>query len=205
MIQSDVRPQDRPAVADLSAAGIAPEPSAAEKAGSSAAAGPSGEDVAQLGVSVSRLLRAFSRAKSQFLTAADRDVEWSAHVLIALVTAPEPLRVGSLAECVHSDPSTISRQVAAMVKDGLVERRADAVDGRASVLVATDKARAIYADHIARRDEHFRRMLAGWSERDCRRLATLLSRFTEDFDRYRPHFFTAPGSSAPSVATRGEN
>ena len=51
-----------------------------------------------------------------------------------------PLRAGALADCLQSDPSTVSRQVAALVKDGLLERRADPDDGRASLLVLTDAA-----------------------------------------------------------------
>ena len=70
------------------------------------------------------------------------------------VTPPgEPVRVGSsalsyaadahrraLAAAVHSDPSTVSRQVAALVRAGLIERQADPEDGRASVLVPTPVA-----------------------------------------------------------------
>lgn len=165
--------------------------------------GPTADDITRLGDSMSRLLRTFSRAKSQFLANATHEVEWSAHVLMRQLVAEGPMRLGALAGCVQSDPSTVSRQVAAMVKDGLIERRADPHDGRASILVATDKARAVYADHQRARDAHYQRMLADWSERDCRRLATLVSRFTEDFDHYRPNFFARPDESDRS-ATRGE-
>ena len=65
------------------------------------------------------------------------------------------MRAGALAECMQSDPSTVSRQVAALVKDGLLERRADPADGRASLLVLTEKADAVLADHDRVRLEYF--------------------------------------------------
>ena len=50
-----------------------------------------------------------------------------------------PHRSNALAEAVHSDPSTVSRQIAALVKVGYVERRPDPADGRACLLAATDE------------------------------------------------------------------
>ena len=66
-----------------------------------------------------------------------------------------PMRAGALAECLQSDPSTVSRQVAALVKDGLLERRADPADGRASLLVLTAKADAVLAEHDRIRLDYF--------------------------------------------------
>jgi DNA-binding MarR family transcriptional regulator len=49
-----------------------------------------------------------------------------------------PMRVTDLAEVKQADPSTISRQVAQLVKAGLARREADPVDGRASRLAVTE-------------------------------------------------------------------
>src|SRR5665647_1881187 len=43
----------------------------------------------------------------------------------------EPRRVSLLADCIHSDVSTVSRQVTMLVSHGLVDKVADAQDGRA--------------------------------------------------------------------------
>src|SRR5262245_11500612 len=61
----------------------------------------------------------------------------SAFILLKNLIHMGPSRSSALAAAVHSDPSTVSRQVAALVRDGLVERRADQDDGRASLLAAT--------------------------------------------------------------------
>lgn len=139
-------------------------------------------DVAAVADTFVVLMRAFGRARARMLAAAEHDVEWSAHVLLKRVATEGPIRASGLSECLHADPSTVSRQVATLVKDGLLERRADPEDGRASLLVTTDKAGAVLAEHDEIRLQHFARMLDGWSERDLRRFAVLLRQFTHDFD-----------------------
>ena len=53
------------------------------------------------------------------------------HFLLVHLVKGGPQRSGALAEAVHSDPSTISRQVAHLVRLGLVERTADPEDREA--------------------------------------------------------------------------
>ena len=86
------------------------------------------------------LMRTFGQARARMLQAAAHDVEWSAHVLLKCLSTQGPMRASAISDCLQSDPSTVSRQVAALVKDGLLERRADPADGRASILVLTPKA-----------------------------------------------------------------
>jgi DNA-binding MarR family transcriptional regulator len=124
-------------------------------------------------------MRSFGKARAQLLAAAEHDVEWSAHMLLKLIQHEGPMRASALSDCLKQDPSTISRQVAALVKDGLLERRADPDDGRASLLALTPKADAVLADHEKVRLDFFARTLDGWSDQDLRRFATLLRRFTE--------------------------
>ena len=146
-----------------------------------ASAAPSA-DVAAVADSVTELLRSFGKARARMLAAAAHDVEWSARVLLKCIASEGPLRASDVAEYLRSDPSTVSRQVAALVKDGLLERRADPADGRASLLALTAKADAVLAEHDQIRMEHFAHVLNGWSETELRRFATLLRRFTEAYD-----------------------
>ena len=159
---------------------------------------PPVQHVAAVAETFIRLMRSFTRMRSQFLDAARHDVEWSAHMLISHIAVEGPMRSSALAELVQSDPSTVSRQVAALVKDGFVERRADPEDGRASLLVATQKGENVYRAHRKIRNEHFQRMMADWSERDCRDFASLLARFTEDLEHSRSNWFTDVARNAPS-------
>ena len=144
--------------------------------------GPDAQVVTEVADNVVALMRTFTRAKARFLAAAQDNVEWSAQVILRQLASNGPMRAGALAECLHSDPSTVSRQVATLVKDGLLERQADPEDGRASILVLTSTADALIAEHEQRRVQHFADMLSGWNDRDLRRFADLLRRFTTDFD-----------------------
>jgi DNA-binding MarR family transcriptional regulator len=128
------------------------------------------------------LMRSFARAKARFMAAAEHDVEWSAQIILRQLANAGPMRASALAECLQSDPSTVSRQVATLVKEGLLERQADPEDGRASILALTPKADGVIAQHEQLRVQHFAGMLADWDERDLARFADLLRRFTQDFE-----------------------
>ena len=148
-----------------------------------AQAGQRSQPVAEVADTVVELMRSFQRAKARYLAAAQHDVEWSTQVLLRLLAHQGPMRASDIAGCLHSDPSTVSRQVAAMVRDGLLERRSDPEDGRASILALTAKAGDVLADHERVRLAHFEAMLSEWNTSDLSRFATLLRRFTEDFER----------------------
>jgi DNA-binding MarR family transcriptional regulator len=140
------------------------------------------EDVAAVADSVIDLLRTFGKARARMLAAAAHDVEWSAHVVLKCIANEGRVRVSEVAEHLRSDPSTVSRQVAALVRDGLLERRADPADGRASLLALTEKANAVLAEHDQIRLAHFANVLDGWSDTDLRRFAAMLRRFTSAYE-----------------------
>jgi DNA-binding MarR family transcriptional regulator len=143
---------------------------------------PPADDVAAVADSVVHLLRSFSKARARLLAAAEHDVEWSTHLLRKCIATEGQLRASDVAEYLHSDPSTVSRQVAALVKDGLLERRADPADGRASLLVLTEKADAALVEQDRIRLAHFGQILDDWSESDLRRFAAMLQRFTTAYE-----------------------
>ncbi|MFJ1596519.1 MarR family winged helix-turn-helix transcriptional regulator [Streptomyces sp. NPDC088261] len=153
--------------------------------GSSPEGSGGGETVRQLADGVDRLMRMFVRTRAQLLDRARDDVDWSVQIVMGALVKNGPMRVTKLAELVHSDPSTVSRHVAQLVRDGFLERRADADDGRACLLVATDKARHAVADRTRSRDVHFEKMLHAWDDHDRERLAALLVRFIDDFETYK--------------------
>jgi DNA-binding MarR family transcriptional regulator len=86
---------------------------------------------------VIRFIRLGQRAKSM-LNTGDLGAEFSALMLLFPLNVMGPMRVTDLAELKQADPSTISRQVAQLVKAGLARREADPVDGRASRLAVTE-------------------------------------------------------------------
>jgi DNA-binding MarR family transcriptional regulator len=143
------------------------------------------QTLGQLADNSERLMQLFIRARAQLLDRARQDVDWADQLLISTLVRQGPMRAKDLAEQLQSDPSTVSRQVAQLVREGFLERLADAHDGRASLLRPTAKARRVVADRKQVRNAHFRRMLRHWDPADRERFAALLGRFVEDFEAYR--------------------
>jgi len=95
------------------------------------------DGITQLADEVVRFVRLGARAKSM-LNSKEFGAEFSALMLLFPLRLAGPLRVTDLAELKQADPSTISRQVAQLVKAGLARREADQGDGRATLLAITE-------------------------------------------------------------------
>jgi DNA-binding MarR family transcriptional regulator len=149
------------------------------------------EAVASVTESFIDLQRTVRRSKARLLAAAGNDVESASHVLLHTVEAEGPMRASALAASAHSDLSTVSRQVAALVSRGVLERRADQLDGRACLLAVTDAGRAAIAEHERARQAFFDEVLTGWSAAELRQFAQQMARFTAAYD----HTHTARMSS----------
>ncbi|MCK9894802.1 MarR family winged helix-turn-helix transcriptional regulator [Frankia sp. AgB32] len=156
------------------------------------------QQVAHLAQELSRIQRTLGRARRQYLDTARHDVERAAQALISSLAAGGPMRLGSLAVAVQSDPSTVSRQVSGLVRDGYVERRADPDDGRAVVLAVTEAGELVYREFVRNRETHYAAMLSGWSSEDIVTFASLLSRFDNEFERHQANWSQrADASGAP--------
>ncbi|MEU3453427.1 MarR family transcriptional regulator [Micromonospora sp. NPDC006766] len=87
-----------------------------------------------------------------------------------------------LAEWGRLDPSTVSRAVAALVAHGLVQRRTDPTDRRASQLTITPAGRDALTETDDWYEQVFTRALAGWTPGEVAALSTALDRFTRDLE-----------------------
>ncbi|HEX8803893.1 MAG TPA: MarR family winged helix-turn-helix transcriptional regulator, partial [Acidimicrobiales bacterium] len=56
------------------------------------------------------------------------------------------IRMGELSQCVDVAPRTMTSTVEAMVRDGLVERRPDPADGRATIVSITEAGRRSFEE-----------------------------------------------------------
>jgi DNA-binding MarR family transcriptional regulator len=149
-----------------------------------AAAGRDGMDyAADLAGSLINLIRQFGALKVRLAPTGDYDITQT--FLLVRLVEHGPIRATELAELACADPSTISRQVAALVKAGLVERQADPADGRASLLVATDAGQAHIDHHRRLRGLTLGPLVADWSERDRTDFLRLLRRLTRELDAHR--------------------
>ncbi|MEU6894705.1 MarR family winged helix-turn-helix transcriptional regulator [Streptomyces sp. NPDC046557] len=88
-------------------------------------------------------------------------------------------RASDLAAHYALDKSTVSRQVAALERAGLVVRRADPDDHRVQVLELTPVGAAILAKTTRDRRAMFAERLADWDPDDLDRFATYLQRYND--------------------------
>ena len=97
----------------------------------------------------------------------------------------EPRRVSLLAGCVHSDVSTVSRQVTMLASHGLLEKVADPQDGRVSMVSLSPEGAELVERLKAGRGEWFRRMLHDWEPADVEAFNDQLERFATSFEASR--------------------
>src|SRR3984957_8669514 len=154
--------------------------------------------------SVLGLLRTVRKAKARMAANARGDVESATQLLLLTVAAHGPLRTSALAESVHSDLSTVSRQVGALVAGGLLERRADPADGRACLLALTPAGDAAVAEYERGRADFFAAVLDGWAEDELRQFAGLLDRFTASYDHVHAAWIAERAATRSAQATPTE-
>lgn len=146
---------------------------------------PDDRSIDTIAVQLTRLQRIRERTAAQIRTKDGLDP--AAFSVLFRLLQEGPMRSGALAEAVHSDASTISRQVAVLVERDLVERMADPADGRVSVLAVTRRGRELAERIRERRHENLARVMSAWTPEHRATFADLLRRFVDDFDRARPN------------------
>ena len=106
----------------------------------------------------------------------------SGNVLLLVINRVGPLRVADLASTCHVDASTVSRQAAELVREGLLRREADPADGRASLLALTEAGEDLVAELVRRRREFFADVVSGWSSAEIESFLAQLTRFVDDVE-----------------------
>ena len=147
--------------------------------------------VAPLSEAVVRLTRA-SHSMRMHLVAREPDgLDWAGFALLFQLVQGGPSRPSTLAEAACVDPSTVSKQVADLARLGLVERRPDPADGRATLLVATRDGVTLYEQRRRQRIALFQRVVEDWPAEDVETLTRLLERFTDSFFAARTDLIAA--------------
>jgi DNA-binding MarR family transcriptional regulator len=156
----------------------------------------------QLATEVSTLLRLIHPVKAAAAREGGAGVGHDRSAMLLLFPLMQgPLRPGALAEQSHTDPSTVSRQVAELVRRELVRREPDPSDGRASLLAITDAGREVCERVRALRREMLAAAVAGWTDAELDTFAALLSRFNGALGAaYRPPTRPLPTQTLTTIA-----
>jgi DNA-binding MarR family transcriptional regulator len=113
-----------------------------------------------------------------------RALDRAAYVILRFLQEAGPQNLSAVATRLNLDGSTVTRQVNALHRDGLVVRSADPDDGRGTVIAATDRGIAQVDSVSLARREIYRDVLRDWTAAELRDLAGTLERLTRDMDAY---------------------
>lgn len=140
----------------------------------------------ELGVQLVRLLRMVNKAKSPVAKLGPDGIERAAYAILFHLVHDGPQRTSKVAESLHAEISTISRQSSTLVQQGWVERQADPEDGRACVLAPTAEGLRVFEENRRQRNKWLAKVLADWSDEDRHTLNELLDRLISDIEARTP-------------------
>ncbi len=105
-----------------------------------------------------------------------RQVDRAGYLALRTLDRLGPVSTNALADALHLDASTITRQVTTLVAGGLVERRPNPHDARSSDLAVTAIGRRVMRDVGRARHQVLTRLFGDWSEAERRHLARSLTK-----------------------------
>jgi DNA-binding MarR family transcriptional regulator len=145
---------------------------------------PSIGSIGAIETEIALLVRRGEASRRAIPMAPHRALDRASYLILRHLDLTGPQNISALAAALHLDGSTVTRQVSALVRDGLVSRERDPLDGRGAVVAATPTGLSRMSAVRKAREELYARMLAEWSEEDRRALATLMQRLNHAIDEY---------------------
>jgi DNA-binding MarR family transcriptional regulator len=137
--------------------------------------GPGGADpIGVMEVELIRLVRnleTFARRSSLYVR-----VDRAGYLAMRVLDALGPVSTNALAQALHLDGSTVTRQIAPLERGGLIERHRDPADGRSSTIALTDGGRRVMGEVQAERRRCIEALVSDWDGADQAGLAALLAR-----------------------------
>ncbi len=118
-----------------------------------------------------RLLETFGRKSSLYVR-----VDRAGYLALRTLERLGAAHTSALAEALHLDASTVTRQVTALVGSGLVARRPNPSDGRSSTLSLTSEGRRTMHEVEHERQRILREVFGDWDEAERAEAARVLTR-----------------------------
>jgi DNA-binding MarR family transcriptional regulator len=128
---------------------------------------------------VAVLYRASKARVKRLVEHLDPEMQTAGYLVLRYVIANEPIRAGDVAAGLSMDKSAVSRQLTALRESGLIEAQPDPEDGRASLVVASQKATKRLDEFRVELKADYQRILAEWDAADIADFARLLKKFNE--------------------------
>ncbi|MFI6152813.1 MarR family winged helix-turn-helix transcriptional regulator [Kitasatospora sp. NPDC051170] len=126
---------------------------------------------------IQRELTAFARRARHKASQLHPDLSLVTYSVLDLITERGGCRAADVAAHFMLDKSTVSRQVGALEKLGLLAREADPDDQRGQILRATEAGLTLLRDANEQRRQAFTTRFNDWSDEDVARFAGYLARY----------------------------
>lgn len=152
-----------------------------------------------LGYQLVRFVRLLNKATAQLTRAQPDGIEQGAFAILGNLVRGGPQRTSALAEALHIEISTVSRQVSSLVQHGFLRREADPDDGRACLLAPTDEGLRVYEATRSARNQWLATTVSEWDPQEVEQLITLLDRLNTDL----AHVPVVPADGSAPGATGG--
>ncbi|MFG2683705.1 MarR family winged helix-turn-helix transcriptional regulator [Streptomyces sp. NPDC048392] len=140
-------------------------------------AAPAGHPAEAAVETIQREMTAFARRARASAGRMHPELSLVSYTLLGHLEERDGRRATDLAAHYALDKSTVSRQVSALERAGLIERRVDPEDHRVQVLHLTESGRHMLDQVTESRRAAFRERLADWPEEDLVRFAAYLERY----------------------------
>ena len=128
------------------------------------------------------------------------------HYPVLFCLSGDPQRVSAVAESIHSDVSTVSRQVSHLVHHGLLDKIGDPDDRRAQLLSLSPSGREVIDKLVRGRGQWFGELLSSWTDEDVRAFDAYLTRFGDDLEAFKARVSTLipAGNAAHQTSSPSE-
>lgn len=103
----------------------------------------------------------------------------SAYRLLGELSEEGPLGITTIADKFKLDISTVSRQTAALITKGLIQRISDPKDRRTSLLEITPMGNQKFHEVKMARKTLYRKLMNDWPEKDCQQFEEYLTRLNQ--------------------------
>ncbi|MFJ8435278.1 MarR family winged helix-turn-helix transcriptional regulator [Kitasatospora sp. NPDC094019] len=126
---------------------------------------------------IQRELTAFARRARHKASQLHPDLSLVTYSILDLITERGGCRAADVAAHFMLDKSTVSRQVTALEKLGLLRRETDPEDQRGQILLATEAGLTLLREANEQRRVSFSTRFTSWSDEDVARFADYLARY----------------------------
>ncbi|CAD2073830.1 MarR family protein [Jeotgalicoccus aerolatus] len=108
-----------------------------------------------------------------------QELKRASYLILLLLSKNGPMGVKLIAEKLHLDISTVSRQAADLLADELLEKKQSETDRRSYLYDINDKGWDVLTHNRYGRQKRFSRMIEEWDETEIEEFARLLHKFNQ--------------------------